>query len=76
MAVPFHRTSKTKKRMRRSHFKLTVSGLITCANCGKLIRSHMVCNHCGFYGKKQVLVVSQPEAAPAAEAPKKSKKAK
>jgi large subunit ribosomal protein L32 len=76
MAVPFHRTSKTKKRMRRSHFKLTVSGLITCANCGQTIRSHMVCPQCGFYGKKQVLVVNKAEAAPVEEAPKKSKKAK
>jgi hypothetical protein len=36
----------------------------------------MVCPQCGFYGKKQVLVVNKAEAAPVEEAPKKSKKAK
>jgi large subunit ribosomal protein L32 len=77
MAVPFHRTSKTKKRMRRSHFKLTVSGLITCANCNKLIRSHTVCPSCGFYGKRQVLQVEAQEVAPVpAEKPKKAAKSK
>jgi large subunit ribosomal protein L32 len=81
MAVPFHRTSKTKKRMRRTHFKLTISGLITCAQCGKLIRSHTVCPKCGYYGKKQIIVVdAQPtvtkvEKTVDAKA-KKTKKAK
>ncbi|NMV82251.1 MAG: 50S ribosomal protein L32, partial [Erysipelotrichia bacterium] len=28
MAVPFRRTSKTKKRMRRTHQKLEVEGLV------------------------------------------------
>lgn len=72
MAVPFHRTSKTKKRMRRTHFKLTISGLITCANCAKLIRSHTVCPSCGYYGKKQIISVESKEVA----APVKEKKAK
>lgn len=75
MAVPFHRTSKTKKRMRRTHFKLTISGLITCANCAKLIRSHTVCPSCGYYGKKQIINVESKEVAPVA-APVKEKKAK
>ena len=42
MAVPFRRTSKTAKRLRRTHFKLSVSGLVTCPNCGKMIQSHRV----------------------------------
>ena len=43
MAVPFRRTSKTSKRMRRTHFKLSVSGLVKCPNCGATIKSHNVC---------------------------------
>ncbi|MBR2758296.1 MAG: 50S ribosomal protein L32, partial [Exiguobacterium sp.] len=27
MAVPFRRTSKTRKRLRRTHFKLNVPGM-------------------------------------------------
>ena len=56
MAVPQRRISKTRKRMRRTHFKLEVSGLITCPNCGEMIKSHHVCPKCGYYaGKAQYL---------------------
>ena len=55
MAVPARRTSKTRKRLRRTHFKLEAEGLITCPNCGEMIRSHHVCPKCGFYAGKQVL---------------------
>jgi large subunit ribosomal protein L32 len=82
MAVPFHRTSKTRKLKRRTHFKLNITGLITCSNCGKLIRSHTVCPSCGFYDKKQVIQVGKKVAAATpvkevkAKPEKKAKKAK
>jgi len=78
MAVPFHRTSKTRKLKRRTHFKLKVTGLITCSNCGKLIRSHTVCPSCGFYAKKQIIQVGKKvEAAQVKEVKEKPvKKAK
>ena len=75
MAVPQRRISKTRKRMRRTHFKLEVEGLITCPNCGEMIKSHRVCPKCGYYaGKVQYLdgKVVKEEAATA----KKSKKSK
>ena len=56
MAVPFRRTSKTSKRMRRSHFKLSVTGLVACAHCGAMIPSHRVCPECGYYDGRQVIV--------------------
>lgn len=55
MAVPFRRTSKTSKRMRRTHFKLSVSGLVKCPNCGATIKSHNVCPKCGYYDGKNVM---------------------
>ena len=55
MAVPFRRTSKTAKRMRRTHFKLSVSGLVKCPNSGAMIKSHNVCPMCGYYNGKQVV---------------------
>ncbi len=55
MAVPQRRTSKTRKRLRRTHFKLQAEGLVTCPNCGAMIKSHHVCPKCGYYnGKVQV----------------------
>lgn len=49
MAVPFRRTSKTRKRMRRTHFKLTVAGMATCDKCGAPKLAHRVCKECGHY---------------------------
>ena len=61
MAVPFRRTSKTAKRLRRTHFKLSVSGLVTCPNCGATIKSHNVCPKCGYYNGKQVVKQAEKE---------------
>lgn len=76
MAVPFRRTSKRAKRLRRTHFKLNVTGLVTCANCGAMIKSHHVCPKCGFYDGKQVLVdgkfVTKKEEIKVEKAGKKS----
>ena len=52
MAVPQRRMSKTRNRMRRTHFKLSVSGLVTCPQCGAMIKSHHVCPKCGYYAGK------------------------
>lgn len=57
MATPFRKVSKTRKRMRRSHFKLTQPGLVKCAHCGEMIKQHIVCPHCGYYDGKQVINV-------------------
>jgi large subunit ribosomal protein L32 len=55
MAVPFRRTSKTKKRKRRTHFKLQVPGMNECSNCGEMKLSHRVCPECGHYDGKDVV---------------------
>ena len=48
MAVPFRRTSKTKKRMRRTHLKKEARGLIACPKCGALVKNgSMYCSACG-----------------------------
>jgi large subunit ribosomal protein L32 len=55
MAVPFRRTSKMKKRMRRTHFKLQVPGMVECPNCGEMKLAHRVCKACGTYKGKEVV---------------------
>lgn len=55
MAVPARRTSKTRKRLRRTHYKLQVPGMSACPNCGELRKAHRVCPSCGYYGDKEVV---------------------
>lgn len=79
MAVPFRRTSKTSKRMRRTHFKLSVSGLVKCPNCGATIKSHNVCPKCGHYDGKDVMAKKDKSAVdvkPVKKAPSKKPAAK
>ena len=54
-AVPFRRTSKTKKRMRRTHLKKEVGALVLCPKCGAAIQPHRACTRCGYYKGKNVL---------------------
>ena len=80
MAVPFRRTSKTAKRLRRTHFKLSAPGLVKCPNCGAMIKSHNVCPKCGYYNGKNVMEkpaeVKATNVKPVKKAPaKKAKKA-
>ena len=49
MAVPFRKISKTRRDMRRTHYKVTANSLVKCPNCGEMIRPHRVCDKCGFY---------------------------
>jgi large subunit ribosomal protein L32 len=55
MAVPFRKVSKTRKRQRRTHYKLTANGTVKCPNCGAEIRPHRVCKECGYYKGKKVV---------------------
>jgi large subunit ribosomal protein L32 len=56
MAVPFRKTSKTRKRMRRTHYKLEANGMVKCPNCNALIRPHRVCGECGYYKGEHSIV--------------------
>ena len=64
MAVPKKRTSKSRKRMRRSHDHLKYTASVTeCENCGELKLRHHICSACGTYKNHQVIAVkSEAEA--------------
>ena len=55
MAVTFRKTSKTRKRMRRTHYKISANEMTKCPNCGETIRPHRVCTNCGTYKGKEVM---------------------
>ena len=56
MAVPKHKTSKSKTRSRKAaNSRLAAPNLVDCSNCGNKIVPHRVCPKCGFYRGKQIL---------------------
>jgi large subunit ribosomal protein L32 len=60
MAVPKHKTSKSKCDKRRTHQKVEALNLSTCSQCGEAKPAHKVCPNCGYY-KGRPVVVSKEE---------------
>ncbi len=56
MAVPKKKTSPSRRGMRRSHHALTPVTHAECANCGEMKRPHHMCDACGHYKGRAVLV--------------------
>ena len=61
MAVPFRRTSKTKKRMRRTHLKKEAPALTKCPRCGASLQPHRACTKCGYYKDTEVIKLEKEE---------------
>jgi large subunit ribosomal protein L32 len=55
MAVPKRKVSKTRKRKRRTHWKLTAPGLAKCPRCDEPVIPHRACPHCGYYKDNKVI---------------------
>ncbi len=60
MAVPKHKTSKSKRDKRRTHQKVDALNLSTCSQCGEVKLPHNACPSCGYY-KGRPVVVSKEE---------------
>ncbi len=56
MAVQQRRNSKTRKRKRRTHYKLQKPALTKCPACGEYKLSHKICE-CGQYKGEQIVEV-------------------
>lgn len=59
MANPKNRNSRTKGRMRRTHWKLKTSTLSRCEQCQALKLAHRVCPSCGYYRGRQVVATQE-----------------
>ena len=57
MAVPFRRTSKTAKRKRRTHKKLSAPSITIDATTGNYAMGHRVDRKTSMYKGRQVLDV-------------------
>jgi large subunit ribosomal protein L32 len=59
--LPKRKLSKTRKRTRRNHDKLTLPHLVACSNCGEPKLAHRVCPSCGYYDGEQVLILDKKD---------------
>ena len=55
MAVPKHKTSKSRRDKRRTHKKAAAINLAKCSNCGETKEPHRVCPNCGTYRGREVI---------------------
>ena len=62
MAVPKRRTSKSRKRKRRAHWKATAPTLTECSHCHHPKAPHVVCPNCGYYAGREVIKPKTEEA--------------
>ena len=56
MAVPKKKTSPCKRGMRNAHRTIPITLVKECGNCGSLIRPHHVCDVCGHYKNRKVML--------------------
>ena len=62
MAVPKYRTSRSKGRMRRNHWrKMSVAASSECPHCHETKLPHRACPHCGYYNGMEIISHTQDE---------------
>lgn len=57
MAVPKRRVSKTRGRLRRTHFTAAKATVVRCPQCDEPKQPHRACRQCGTYRRRQVIEV-------------------
>ncbi|WP_422445908.1 50S ribosomal protein L32 [Thermoanaerobacterium sp. DL9XJH110] len=57
MANPKRKTSKSRRDMRRSHWKLTLPAISVCPQCHEPKLPHRACPSCGYYRNREVIKV-------------------
>ena len=50
MAHPKRRQSRHRQGIRRSHLAVKAVQSNQCSRCGASVRTHRVCDNCGYYG--------------------------
>lgn len=55
MAVPKHKTSKSRRDSRRAHIKVPALNLSVCPQCGEARLPHHICKNCGSYKGRTVI---------------------
>ncbi len=61
MPNPKRRHSQARTSKRRAHDHLTAKSLAECPNCHERKLPHRVCPKCGYYNKREVVVMEEKE---------------
>jgi len=56
---PKKRHSRARQGKRRASIKLETAAFVACPNCKSIMLPHKVCKKCGFYDRRQVLVLKK-----------------
>jgi large subunit ribosomal protein L32 len=59
MAVPKHKKSKSKRDMRRAHYKAATVNVTSCPQCGEAKLHHRACPSCGTYKGRTAIAVEE-----------------
>lgn len=59
MAVPKHKTSKSKRDKRRTHKKIDGPVVSACPECNEARLPHHVCPECGVYKGESVIAAAE-----------------
>ncbi|MDD4568507.1 MAG: 50S ribosomal protein L32 [Tepidanaerobacteraceae bacterium] len=57
MANPKHKTTKSKRGSRRSHWKLALPTTSECPKCHEPRLPHRACPSCGYYKNREVIKI-------------------
>jgi large subunit ribosomal protein L32 len=59
--LPFMKTSKSKKGMRRAHHAVKPVQVNRCPKCGQSKLPHRLCSNCGYVNKSLSLIVAEEQ---------------
>ena len=61
MALPKRKTSSSKSKKRRNHYRVKTPASSECPNCSEIKAPHRACPSCGFY-KGNIYKVEKEES--------------
>ncbi len=61
MAVPKRKTSSSKSKKRRTHYKTASPATSMCPECNEKMHPHRACPHCGHYKGRNFIKTEEEE---------------
>ncbi len=57
MALQKRRSSKTRTKKRKTHYKAVAPNVIECPQCKSPMLPHHACKECGYYNGREAVAV-------------------